>query len=93
MPVLDLLVDALATSRLTRLVVEDRITEGGRRWVVEQSGSELAGYLVGCPACISIYVGLGVAIIPRRVRWGLALSETTILIDRALRRSSATSGW
>jgi hypothetical protein len=48
----------LATYRLTRLIVADKIFEGLRTRTV---GSKL-GYLVTCPFCLSIWFGFGLAI-------------------------------
>lgn len=56
------LVAALATARITRLVTHDRITEAPRRAVLRRlrDGSLLA-YLVVCDWCASVYVGAAVA--------------------------------
>lgn len=54
------LLAALATARLTRLVNEDAILDPPRAWV-QQHASDAVSYLVTCPWCVSIYVGGGVA--------------------------------
>jgi Protein of unknown function (DUF1360) len=57
-----LAVDALATFRLTRLLVEDEITSPIRKAVwkrYDPSDSKL-GYLFTCPWCVSIWVGAGI---------------------------------
>lgn len=53
-----LLVAALATARLTRLVTTDRITNAPRNWVLRKlrSDSKLA-YLIVCDWCASFYIG------------------------------------
>jgi hypothetical protein len=51
---LELVVVALATYRVTRLVTADRITERLRVWV-EKRGTML-GYLVTCDWCLSVWV-------------------------------------
>lgn len=60
---LDVVLGALATFRLTRLWTDDEITEDARGWLLRRlpSDGKLA-YLVGCPWCISMYVGAGVAV-------------------------------
>jgi hypothetical protein len=68
------LVYALAVARVTRLVNADRITETPRAWLLdrlwtraapwvpagdrERADLPLSVYLVTCPWCVSIYVGL-----------------------------------
>lgn len=65
---LSIVVAALAVARITRLVTEDQIAVGLRRWVVQRWGEDsAASYLVHCPWCVSIYVGLGV--MPPAVLW------------------------
>lgn len=57
-----LLVAALATARLTRLVTRDRITHAPRRWLLRRLNPEgLAAYLVVCDWCGSVYIGGAVA--------------------------------
>lgn len=85
----DLTLDALATWRLTRLAVEDTITEPGRRAVLAfiagaagPRAEEYARDLLGCYWCTGWWVSLGVLVARRRrwwpvVRWALALSAIT----------------
>lgn len=57
-----LLVAALATARLTRLVTTDRITQAPRRWALHKLPAEsLGAYLLVCDWCVSVYVGAAVA--------------------------------
>ena len=52
-------VGMLAVARITRLLVEDRLTVAWRQWVVKRFGADsLPSYLVHCPWCMSIWVGL-----------------------------------
>lgn len=53
--------DIAATYRLTRLALDDRITEEAREFVYERTerDSKLA-YLISCPWCISIWAGAAV---------------------------------
>jgi hypothetical protein len=62
MDLITLLIAALATARLTRLVTTDRITQAPRHWVLMRIDPEgLGAYLVTCDWCVSVYVGAGVA--------------------------------
>lgn len=54
MTALLLVLAALATYRLTRLVTADRITEPIRSRIEDRS--EFAGYLVTCDWCLSIWI-------------------------------------
>lgn len=56
--ILTVLALILATYRLTRLIVSDKIFEGFRTRTI---GSKI-GYLVTCPFCTSIWFGFGLAI-------------------------------
>lgn len=80
----ELVVDALATYRITRLVVEDTITQPLRDLV--ESGTWL-DRLIECPWCVGVWVGMGVAaaraIAPRQwtpVARGLACAAAAALI-------------
>jgi hypothetical protein len=78
----DLSVDVLAVARLTRLITEDEITEPMRDFIQGRwQGSKLA-YLVTCPFCVSVWMGLLVtrSPIPPWVKRTLACSEATILV-------------
>jgi Protein of unknown function (DUF1360) len=57
MLILSLVVAALAVTRLTRLLVEDRITVKFRQRVLKRWGEEsLPSYFIHCPWCMSIWV-------------------------------------
>ena len=62
MELIPLLVAALATARLTRLVTTDRILERPRVALLRRLGGDnLLAYLVVCDWCVSVYVGGAVA--------------------------------
>ena len=61
-----IIVAALATYRLTRLVTADKITEPIRTWVMDRS--QWAGYLVSCDWCLSIWIAPPVALCA--ILWG-----------------------
>ena len=91
--VLDVSLDALATYRLTRLVVEDEITAHLREmlWDRYDPGETKIGYLVTCPWCMSFWVGAGVVVarhtFPRTwssVAKALTFSAVTGIIARRL---------
>lgn len=53
-----LAVGALATFRLTRLLVEDEITRPVREQLADDAEGRLA-YFVTCPWCVSVWVAAG----------------------------------
>ena len=62
MDLIPLLVAALATARLTRLMTSDRITQAPRHWIIRRLDPEgLAAYLMLCDWCASMYTGAAVA--------------------------------
>lgn len=70
---LALTVGALATHRLTRLLVEDEITRPAReavqqwaRGTATRAARPHIEYLTTCPWCVSMYVGLGWALLTAR---------------------------
>jgi len=78
----NLVIDVLATRRITRLLVEDEITRPLREKIGRYHAK--AGYLVTCPYCVSVWAGGVVAfLLPRKVRIALALSEGAILVGTA----------
>lgn len=71
----DIVIDGLATYRVTRLVVEDHLFDRPRDRLVARL--QLADHpklieLIGCPWCVSVYVGFGVVALRRLVPrvWG-----------------------
>lgn len=58
MLLISLVLGVLAVTRLTKLMVDDRIMLNYRVWVRNKWGEEsLAAYFVDCPWCTSIWVG------------------------------------
>lgn len=57
--IVSLIVAALAVARITRLLVDDRLTVRWRQWIVRRYGTEsLMSYLVHCPWCMSMYLAI-----------------------------------
>lgn len=56
----ELVVDAIATYRLTRLVQEDSLLDRPREWVLDRWGHRKAAELVTCPWCAGVWVAAGV---------------------------------
>ena len=89
---LDLALLALATYRICRLVIEDRILDAPRNWFFSKvSPSTQLGYLFTCYHCLSMYVGtfvyLSYTIVPTvtlPVACVLALSAVTGYISTKL---------
>jgi len=82
----------LATSRGTRFITQDFLTEDFRQWVVRRCGDEhKLSYLVHCQACASIWVAALVATLvcwhgTPAWTWPLqvaAYSELTVLLARS----------
>ena len=82
---LDTVTDVLAAARITRLLVDDKITEPIRKELV-QSDNEYLSYLPTCPMCVSVWAGAAVAtgLIPRKLKYALALSEAAIITRKLL---------
>jgi hypothetical protein len=90
--VLDLVVDTLASYRLTKLIRDDMITEPFRESVYSRfgpPGESKVSYLVNCPWCMSIWFGVALALARRQrlaaaqvVARGLALSALTGLLNQ-----------
>lgn len=79
MKILDLAIDVAATTRLTRLVVDDGIARPVREKVESVTGTDSSWtYLVNCPYCVSVWAGLAVQLLPRPIRLALALSGGAI---------------
>lgn len=89
----DVLVDVLATHRITRFVTEDQLFEPVRKLVWKRFDPETTkiGYFVTCPHCVSIWAA-GVVVLARSVtpdRWDkiarvLALSAVAGLVAERL---------
>lgn len=89
----ELIVLALAACRGTQLILHDRILEPFRK-LMKRLG-EYPAYLVGCPWCVSVWVGLGLVaglawdFTEPFVMWiavALALSLLAVFIDRLFDR-------
>ena len=62
MTLITLVLAALATARVTRLITTDRITEAPRNAVLRRLDPEgLPAYLLVCDWCASVYVGAAAA--------------------------------
>lgn len=87
---LEFVIDALATHRLTKLAIDDEITAPLREKVWERypPHEHNIGYVLTCPWCSSMWIGLGVAVARtiapsawRPLSYALALSSLTSLIE------------
>lgn len=78
--------DIIATYRLTRLVMEDRVTEDLRNLVYENFPRDSkVSYLLGCAWCVSIWAGLAIFTLRR-------VSPQTADIVSGLLAASAVTG-
>lgn len=78
MRALDVLIDVAATTRATRLVVNDEISRPAREKITEVLPDGRLEYLVNCPYCVSVWAGFAVQILPRPVVYALALSGASV---------------
>ena len=77
------LVDALAAYRVTRLVVEDGITAPLRIRAWERVGypdQSALGYALDCPHCVGVWAAGTVLLLPRPLRYALALAAVVSLL-------------
>jgi hypothetical protein len=84
---MNLLISALATYRLTKLVIEDKILEGPRESIFAHYGDpkvSRVSYLISCPYCVSMYAGLAVSL------GDTVFPRTTKILTRALAFSAIT---
>ena len=81
--------DAIATYRLTKLVIDDEITREAREWAyvnLQKLPAPLANkveYLLGCPWCVSIWAA-GVLLAVRKINPDLADYLNTLLAASAV---------
>ena len=78
MNALDLGVRVAAAWRITKLITEDEIARELREGVAARWPDSKAAYLVECPACVSVWAGLAVMVLPRAVTGALAASAGTL---------------
>ena len=87
MLLISLILGVLATMRLTRLMVEDRIMLAYRVWARKKWGDEsLAAYFVDCPWCTSIWVGALV------MPWTVLYPNRWVMSVTAILAASLVSG-
>lgn len=85
----DFVIDALATYRGTRLIVEDQVAEKLRDRIWDKHPTDHGiGYLITCPYCTSVWVGTAISMsklaapkASKPVRYLLALSAVTCLYE------------
>lgn len=58
--ILTLIVLTFAVARVTRLIVDDKISLPIRQWVLQRSGEDgWLFYLVSCPWCMGVWIAAG----------------------------------
>jgi len=84
--------DIIATYRLTKLVMEDKITEDFRNYVYEKFPRDSKiSYFIGCPWCVSIWAGVVIFAL-RRIDPQVADVVSGILTASALTGVAYTRG-
>lgn len=81
---IELLIDIVATYRLTKLVMEDKAAEGLREFIYTHFPNGKLEYLVNCPWCISFWAGLTIFVLRRYY------PEAANLLSSALAASAVT---
>lgn len=83
---LSLITDVAATYRLTKLIMDDKITEDFRNLIFEKfpRDSKLS-YLITCPWCVSVWAGLSIFTLRK-------ISPETADIVSGLLAASAVTG-
>lgn len=84
-----LVLRALACWRLTELVTADEVTRPVREWVAKRRPGSKIAYLIGCPACVSVWAGFAVAVLPEWMCTALASSAASILLTDAREQQAA----
>jgi hypothetical protein len=91
MLVISLIVAALAVARVTRFLIEDRLSVKWRQWVVKRWGADsLPSYFVHCPWCMGMWMSLlAVPAVLYPYQWVVAIYAvpaismvTGLLLDR-----------
>lgn len=81
-----LITDVIATYRLTKLVMEDKVTEDLRSLVYDKLPREsMLVYFISCPWCVSIWAGAAIFTLRR-------ISPETADIVSGLLTASAVTG-
>lgn len=89
MTALTLLLTALATARLTRLITRDRITQAPREWALSRlPDGHLLAYLLMCDWCVSVYMGAATA-----TAWWAWGDHRAFTAATAALAFSHTTGW
>lgn len=84
--------DIIATYRLTKLVMDDKITEDFRNYIYEKFPRESKiSYLISCPWCVSVWAGMVIFAI-RRIDPDTADVVSGILTASALTGIAYTRG-
>lgn len=87
MIVVSLVVAVLAVARLTRLLTEDFITVGYRRWIVNRWGPDSKmSYWAHCPWCTSMWVA------PLVMPWAVLFPNQWVIAALAIPAASLVSG-
>lgn len=85
MSAVTVLMDIVASYRLTRLVMEDRLTEDLRNLIYSNFPRDsMLSYLIGCPWCVSVWAGLAIFAL-RQIS-----PETANIVSGALAASAVT---
>lgn len=89
---ISLALDIVATYRLTKLVMEDKIAEDFRDYIYEKFPRDSKiSYFIGCPWCVSIWAA-AVIVVVRKLSPEAADAVSTILAASAATGVAYTRG-
>lgn len=82
---ISVIIDIIATYRLTKLILEDKFTEDFREFIFEHFPNDhKLSYFIRCPWCVSMWMGLAVFTLRR------FYPETANILSSALAASAVT---
>lgn len=92
----DLVIGALATKRLVRLITADAILDPVREkvWEIDPPQKHRVGYVLTCESCSSMWAAAAVTLLissgvhGRRLAFMMALSETAVLLSETMRQDT-----
>lgn len=93
MLIVSLVVAAIAVARITRFLVDDRLSDGYRRWIVKRWGEDSKiSYLAHCPWCTSIWIAAPIMPVPVFLLMSWTEPITWVIATLSIPAASMVSG-
>lgn len=84
-----LVLTIFSVARVTRMITTDKIFEVPRDWILDRVNPlGMITYMLGCPWCISVYAGSGLAFV--MYRYG---TEPYVTVPAIALTASYITGW